>query len=1052
MGRADVVGAPTATAEENSFLKDGEVQLPGIPKYAELLLAHGYGLDSEKNVMLLSSLMELENAEFSRLDLLKLHRVWSFLCRLERTGVAELPALVSLDAGQGGDHDDFGVHHRTGAPMYFAPHRNLLRRLCGWLENISPEPVESDSPPEDDGRSGDGGSDEDLPASPQDSVASFQRQQRTPRSASSHGPHDRLATVLGQCLRLGEAERAAALALWHGDLDLCVHLLCAAVGFLRRGPAAQEATAGVTMMLSVPGDATDSERAEYADAVELVAACVAGYPEHSPPTSKDGAASRWRVTTQRMLVRLQRLARLPTHSRAQGAGYLQAICHFLLVNESANGRTRRSELYSAFLKAPHEAGALAVSDTLAFAATYLDGAALQQCLRALHAPRPPTTTSACHFTCLEAFCATGLSTCGQALLLRYLKQSGDAVTVALLAARCITEPGLFANQSLLPLPSGSSYPSLAQPPLAGGGRVPAAALSAVAASLSSMHQQRLLQREEAEKWRSKWAAAAIQLLRLRLSETQRKTEVIGRARLDLALARRLLALRQWQAAPVGGALALSGQALLHQTLLALLRTRTSVSLAIGDHSSVGQSLFGNTAATQAPAAPSAAMRLSEQQREEAATFDATQQLAAAVLSLSLAEEARRTGQPRPALLALDGHAGVCRVSLLCRQCRRPVGGSSAERDAAASGASPNAANAARGDGDAEATDSGALVDAAATEVGGASGDNEAMRVLLSLGQCSGCRASLPACFVCDLPLAMPRARRPVPLPGRQLRDAGREDLSVSLCQRCGHGGHPDCLRALRRYCQPLPRAWQRYSDRRRSFRGPRAPSRDADSDRDAASAGAFDSPSDSDDGLSLAGEDLRSEIDTVRSGRSEDDSVADAGSDGDAWLDSEGDDSWATAADDRSAGGVSTGSRRARRPFSGGDDDETDDRADTSTDEDEDEDEDERLWPSPPLSSPPPAVATGLPLAVAPRPRDRKRSVSSAAAASHTSRLSTQPARRLRSDDAGPLLVPSRPRRVSTSFLLCAWYLSFLNPLDCTVRGRWLRVRLHVPALSLEPT
>lgn len=1009
-------------AEENSFWKDGDLLIPNIPKYAELLLAHGYSFDSEKNVALLSSLMESESAGFSRGDLLKLYRVWSFLCRLERTGVAELPALVSLDAGQGGDHEDFGVHFRTGAPMFFAPHRNLLRRLCGWLETISQEAIESTSLPDENRNSDDDGSDKGLSSSPHDSVVSFQRQQRTPRSASSHSPHDSLATIVEQCVRLGEAERAAALALWHGDLDLCVHLLCAAVGFLRR--CFGSATAGVTMMLSVPSDATDSERAEYADALELAAACVAGYPEHNPPTSNEGSTSRWRVTTQRMLIRLQRLALSPTHNRTQGVGYLQAICHFLLVNECASGRTRRSELYSAFLKAPHEAGALAVSDTLAFAATYLDGVALQQCLQALCTPHTPATTRVCPFTCLEAFCATGLSTCGQALLLRYLKQSGDAVTVALLAARCITEPGLFASQSLLPLTTSGSYPSLAQPPLAGGGRVPAAALSAVAASLSSLHQQRLQQREEVEKWRSKWAAATIQLLRLRLTETQRKTEVISRARLDLALARRLLALRQWQAAPVGGvggALELSGQALLHQTLLTLLQTRTSVSLAIGDHSSVGQSLFGNTAATQSPADQSGVMRLSVQQREEAATFDATQQLAAAVLSMSLGEAPRRTDQVKPGLLTLDGHAGVCRVNLLCRQCRRPVGGSSTERDVTTNGASPNAGNR-RGDGDAETVNEASLVDAAANDVAGVS-DNEAMRVLLSLGQCSGCRAALPACFVCDLPLAMPRARRPVPLPGRQRRDAGREDLSVSLCQRCGHGGHPDCLRALRRYCQPLPREWQRYSDRRRSFRGLRARSRDADSDRDGAST-VLDSPSDSDDGLSLAGEDLRSEIDTVRSGSSEDDTGGDLGSDGDAWLDSDDEDgSWASAADDSSTAGdgVSVGSRRARRPFRADEDDETDGRAGPAAaadDDYEDEDEEERLWPRPPLSSPPPAVTTGLSVTAAARPRDRKRSVSSAAAASHTSRLSTQPARRGRSDDPGPLLVPSRPRRVSTAYPL----------------------------------
>ncbi|GKY98820.1 hypothetical protein MPSEU_000838100 [Mayamaea pseudoterrestris] len=76
-----------------------------------------------------------------------------------------------------------------------------------------------------------------------------------------------LVNVMGECEDLGEYERGAALAVWHGSLE-------AAVGALERGA---EAIRGRLQGRKRADSADVEESLSYAETLELVALCVAGY-------------------------------------------------------------------------------------------------------------------------------------------------------------------------------------------------------------------------------------------------------------------------------------------------------------------------------------------------------------------------------------------------------------------------------------------------------------------------------------------------------------------------------------------------------------------------------------------------------------------------------------------------------------------------------------------------------------------------------------------------------------------------------------------------------
>ncbi|GLE05862.1 hypothetical protein PINS_up015043 [Pythium insidiosum] len=287
------------------------------------------------------------------------------------------------------------------------------------------------------------------------------------RSTADENRHE-LRTILGNCERDGQFARAAALAVFHGDLQTAVAVLQKAAVRLtqqqRRG-----------MVTTEPYSA---------DVLQLVAMAVAGYssnqqqaPQQQSSQQSSQQQSMWTLMCQQLLRRDEITAKHPQHPR-----YLRALLAFLCALSSAGNAsnssnqaranvppqpTRRgtqnrrawgsvdglSGLSSASSSAssrPPVGGSsglfaailndatLPLSDRLAFACRFLG----PDDLRAV--------VTQCRDECftagrLDGLLLSGLSPNeGVALLQRYVDQTGDVQSAALLAVRL---PSTLAAQA-----------------------------------------------------------------------------------------------------------------------------------------------------------------------------------------------------------------------------------------------------------------------------------------------------------------------------------------------------------------------------------------------------------------------------------------------------------------------------------------------------------------------------------------------------------------------------------------------------------------------------
>lgn len=950
----------------NIFLNSTEnnsLALPPLPQYIRLLLQNGYGIDSDRNLALLESLLQTRNIVVTdRKQYLRLYRVWSVLQRMESSGLRQLPYSDSVVSQE--DEVACALHYKTGAPIFFSSQRRLLRQITGWLSDISAESLDES---EGDQESIDQNEDEEDDASRTSSSDDFFQNQmlNSNRSHAQPAPpklhptkqqgQEALEQLLEKLVLRGEIERSAALALWHGYADHCVSLLCRAASQLRLA-ASKLATLSQEGVL---------EREEMADVYDLVAACVAGFQvkeecrsviphvqnetkdktpsaltaganvANSSTTSERNATnksdtnttdsghksssvaeseheeSRWGQTCNRLLIRLSRLHQQRCSSypaqnshtystvtkntnndtcqnanavlfqyEEESIAYLTAICRFLLANERSDIRTKRSEAYSHFLyntvasssvetnNVGRDSGnayyskragsstsksfpvaRICVTDTLAFAATYLDFQALRSTVTQLLWRRDTDGTLPVD---IERICVSsgvvGVSQ-GVSLLVSHLRQSGDTATPALLLSRCITDSETYLTAPLH-LPHTQSSLMLNS----------SVNNNNTAATLQSMSvaQRRLQQQQENVLWLKKLAAACVQLLRVSLHRIysdasspispDRQWALLCRGRLDRDIAKRLqesLATQQQQQQQVSqlppntssttplsasasvasnfyssrfnnsntninasltpAPIITSGLALLHKELWEALNRRTSMALAVGDHSVLQHSLFGNTASSHnkgyhsnsdllTAAATSTAQYshngvgqssqhnnsttngMSEQQREETTAWMLCQQLTAAVLRFSISNSRNNIANSSNvnASLPLDTHLGVCASALLCRVCRRPISTSKSNTGAhllvASNGElSPAITGLSVGDvsvGNTPSVPTTTSIAQGSVEVkDDTTHDNNATNILLNnshnelqeeelllVGLCLHCRASLPACFVCDLPL------------------------------------------------------------------------------------------------------------------------------------------------------------------------------------------------------------------------------------------------------------------------------------------------------------
>lgn len=263
------------------------------------------------------------------------------------------------------------------------------------------------------------------------------------RSEDESGRHE-LRNILTKCESEGNYTRAAALAVFHGDLNAAVALL-------------QKGAIWLSQMQSVN---TQAPAPHSADVLSLVAMAVAGY---SSSTMNAGGQSLWATMCQQLLKRDEIVSQ-------SNPRYLHALLSFLCVASSpvntmnlgstrptpaqprrAGTNTRRTwgsvdglsvltgskasttGVYAAILNDT----TLPLTDRIAFACRYLSA----EDLRAFITQHEEDCEQ---FGRLEGLILTGLNPTGIRILQTYLDSTGDIQTLALLAARL---PSSFVSQN-----------------------------------------------------------------------------------------------------------------------------------------------------------------------------------------------------------------------------------------------------------------------------------------------------------------------------------------------------------------------------------------------------------------------------------------------------------------------------------------------------------------------------------------------------------------------------------------------------------------------------
>eukprot|EP00934_Nitzschia_sp_Nitz4_P005774 Nitzschia sp. Nitz4//scaffold2_size372955//272889//282374//NITZ4_000454-RA/size372955-processed-gene-0.127-mRNA-1//-1//CDS//3329546871//5764//frame0 len=200
----------------------------------------------------------------------------------------------------------------------------------------------------------------------------------------------RLENVIADCQVHGDNERAAALAVWHGEVGLAVGVLQEAASALRNSEG-------------------DNGTSQYAETLDLTAMCVAGYGG-----SNSSQSMVWRMACSSLLQRSDIVGPDAKHSSSV---YLKALCQFLLTVGSGTGFDKVLENQN-----------LSCSDRVAFACMYLDRGQL-------HAYLDKSLSKYQQMGNVEGIIVTGLSKEGIKILQAFVDRTCDVQTAALIVSR-----------------------------------------------------------------------------------------------------------------------------------------------------------------------------------------------------------------------------------------------------------------------------------------------------------------------------------------------------------------------------------------------------------------------------------------------------------------------------------------------------------------------------------------------------------------------------------------------------------------------------------------
>lgn len=207
-----------------------------------------------------------------------------------------------------------------------------------------------------------------------------------------------LTNVMAECEALGEFERSAALAVWHGDIR-------AAVEALQR--ASEEIRAAVRERKNPLAGAAQ----QYAETLDLVAMCVAGF---GGKTTSQLAV--WRNACANLLRRSDLSGMKAKESRI---AYLRGLCQFLL-------NVGTDESYVEVLDNMN----LSMSDRAAFACLFLERKELKAYLiRCVERCKRSGS--------VEGLVIAGLSKSGIDMLQSFVDRCSDVQTAALVVSRVV---------------------------------------------------------------------------------------------------------------------------------------------------------------------------------------------------------------------------------------------------------------------------------------------------------------------------------------------------------------------------------------------------------------------------------------------------------------------------------------------------------------------------------------------------------------------------------------------------------------------------------------
>lgn len=411
----------------------------------------GYSFDASTNLDILSEEIEFYskfiNSVYSHesydfrfaevysltLNLQEIQRVWWWIDRME-TSISQtklslhncgIISLFSSYISSSASVSESLIDPSTGAILFSSEARSLIRKTCGWItladnENLDPKDTFS-------GKSSDAGS---LVSSDMDGEN-----------------RDLLEELIDDCT--GGYERAAMLALWHGNIDLAVQILHEAI----ENHASQKSSLSDHLNSS---NIDDDE--EYMQTVALVASCIAGYYVKIPDLSlqprypgslmnwstpsgnfrhqihSQNERSSWKSMCLLTLSKLKRFHRSNVH-------YLIAGCNFLLVNIDDPAGKSEDFLFSSYLPLLDDEK-ISLEDRVAFAASYLnDNEFLSWMNTGLERYKRDGN--------LEGLLLTGVSNDGIELLQTYLDKTADLQTVSLLTARILSSITYAEDENLL---------------------------------------------------------------------------------------------------------------------------------------------------------------------------------------------------------------------------------------------------------------------------------------------------------------------------------------------------------------------------------------------------------------------------------------------------------------------------------------------------------------------------------------------------------------------------------------------------------------------------